>query len=79
MMRKVFVEVIVKYTKDGRKIPLKVIWEDGRKFSVDRVNDIRPAASLKVGGQGLRYQCRIEGKDTYLWLEDGKWFVEGKN
>ncbi len=77
-MSKVFVEVIAKFTKDGGKIPLTVVWEDGRRFDVDRVTDIRRAASLKAGGQGIRYRCRIKGKETYLWLEDDTWFVEGK-
>lgn len=77
-MRKVFVDVVVKYTKDGQKIPLALIWEDGRKYDIDRVTDIRRAASLKAGGQGLRYKCRISGRETYLWLEDDRWFMEGK-
>lgn len=78
-MSKIFVEVIAKFTKDGGKIPLTVVWEDGRRFDVDRVTDIRRAASLKAGGQGIRYRCRIKGKETFLWLEDDTWFVEGKS
>lgn len=78
-MSKIFVEVIAKFTKDGGKIPLTVVWEDGRRFDIDRVTDIRRAASLKAGGQGIRYRCRIKGKETYLWLEDDTWFVEGKS
>ena len=77
-MGKVFVEVVAKFTKDGGKIPLTLKWEDGRIFNIDRVTDIRRAASLKAGGQGTRYRCRISGKETYLWLEEDKWFVEGK-
>ncbi|MGE4282807.1 MAG: hypothetical protein AB7G87_03725 [Clostridia bacterium] len=77
-MRKVFVDMIVKFTHDGQKIPLTVIWEDGRKFSVDRVLNIAKAASLKVGGHGLRYKCRIMGKETLLWFEEDRWFVEAK-
>jgi hypothetical protein len=77
-MRKVFIDVIVKFTKNGTKIPLLVIWEDGRKFEVDKVLDIRRAASLKAGGQGIRYKCLIRGRETFLWLEDEKWFVEAK-
>ena len=77
-MKKVFVDVVVKHKKDGQKFPLTVIWENGMKYSVDRVLDIRRAASLKVGGQGWRYKCRIHGKETFLWLEDGRWFVEAK-
>ena len=77
-MRKVFVDVVVKHRKDGQKLPMTVIWEDGKKYIVDRVLDIRKSASLKAGGQGLRYKCRIRGRETFLWLEDGKWFVEAR-
>lgn len=77
-MGKVIVEVIARFTRDGAKIPLTVKLEDGRSFDIDKVTDIRRAASLKAGGQGTRYRCRISGKETYLWLEEDKWFVEGK-
>ena len=77
-MKKVFIDVIIKHTKEGSKIPLCVIWENGRNYSIDKVMDITKAASLKVGGQGLRYKCRIHGTETFLWLEEGKWFVEAK-
>lgn len=75
-MGKVFVEVIAKFTKDGRKIPLTVTWEDGRRYDIDIVMDVSRAASLKAGGQGMRYRCRIKGRETCLWLEEDKWFVE---
>jgi len=76
--KKVFTEVIVKYTMEGSKIPLCIIWEDGRKFKIDKVLDSRPAPSLRAGGQGMRYTCRIMGKDIYLWFEEGRWCVEGR-
>ena len=75
-MKKEYIDVITKYTSVGEIIPLSIIWNDGRTFTVDKVIDIRRAASLKVGGQGVRYTCRISGKEKYMWLEDGKWFVE---
>jgi len=79
-MKKIFVEVIVRYQADGTKIPLSIIWDNGREYIIDKVTDIKKAASLKVGGQGVRYKCRILGKETYLWLEaNERWFVEGKS
>ncbi len=77
-MAKVFVEVIAKFTKDGKKVPLIIKWEDGRCFDIDKVTDVRRAASLKAGGQGIRYRCTINGRETYLWLEEDKWFVDSK-
>ena len=38
----------------------------------------KKAASMKVGGHGLRYRCRVSGKEVYMFLEEGRWFMEGK-
>ena len=78
MAQKVLVEVIARFAIDGSIIPLYVIWEDGRKFEVDKVMDVRRAASLKAGGQGTRYTIRMRGKETYLFYDDLVWFMEGK-
>lgn len=56
--------------------PQTVRWEDGTVYEIDRVLDIRQAAALKVGGCGLRYTCRIRGQQTYLFLDEDRWFVE---
>jgi len=67
------------FTKEGEIFPIKFVWEDGRKYTVDKILDKRKAASLKVGGQGIRYTCRVSGKEIYMYLEDGnRWFIEGK-
>lgn len=78
MVAKKFVPVIAKFTEDGQITPLKILWEDGRVFSIDCILDIKPRASLKVGGQGIRYLCRIMNKDVYIYYEEPKWFVESK-
>ena len=73
---KTYVAVLAKFEPDGRLLPLQIEWEDGRVYSVDRVLDVRRAASLKAGGYGIRYTCRISGKETYLFYEKDRWFVE---
>ncbi len=78
-MTRTYVDVTAKFDALGNVTPLEVEWEDGRRFEVDRILDVRPAASLKVGGQGLRFTCRILGRETYLFLEDNnRWFVEAR-
>ena len=79
MRAKVYVEVYARYQREGGILPLKVVWADGRIFPIDKVLDIRPAASLKAGGAGLRYTCRIGRQETYLFLEENRWFVEARN
>ncbi len=78
---KKFVTVILKQDTDGRKRPLQIMWEDRdelQRFEITRLLQVCQCASLKVGGQGLRYTVEINGKRTYLWEEDNRWFVEAK-
>ena len=78
MSCKKYVEVTAKFDVDGTVVPLEIQWEDSTKFEIDRILDIRRAASLKAGGAGIRYICRIRGRVKYLWLEESRWFVEAK-
>ena len=78
MARRAYVKVIARHDEQGKVCPLEVEWEDGRRFEVDRLLDVRRAAALKAGGQGVRYTVRILGKETYLFEDEGRWFVEAK-
>ena len=84
---KVYVAVKADFRDDGVMLPREITWEDGKRYSIDRVVDIRQAAARKAGGQGDRYTVMIEGKRTYLFFERsaditgnniGRWFVERK-
>ena len=78
--RKVYVNVMCRYTAEGDVIPLRIKWPpDGRVFEIEKIIEIRKAASHIVGGQGYRFTCRIHGKEKYLFLEESKWFMEGKD
>ena len=78
MARKVYVEVTARFDVEGNITPLSVTWEDGTVYEIDRILDKRRAASLKAVGIGMRYPCRISGRQSYLYYEDPRWFVEGK-
>lgn len=78
-----YIEVIARFLsqEDAREraiVPLSIYWKDGREFPIDRVIDARPAASLRAGGYGIRFTVLIDGKQRFLWLEEGneRWFVE---
>lgn len=72
---KQYVEVYAKFDTEGNITPLAIKIGDD-KYEVDRIKDIRPAASLKSGGAGIRYTCSVEGRLTYLFLEETRWFIE---
>ena len=74
--KKKYVEVTARFDTDGRVFPLKILWEDGSSYFIDKVLDVRPAASLKAGGAGIRYTCRINMVERFLFLEESRWFVE---
>ncbi len=68
-------------------LPLTILWEDGRKYRIDRVSDIKQASAMRCGGQGDRYTIWVGGKQSYLYFERssslngsnvGRWFVERK-
>ncbi len=75
-MGKKFISIVAQFSEEGKVIPMTLIWEDGRKFSIDRIVDIRKVASLKAGGIGLRYDCFIHGKQVYLYKDEDIWFME---
>lgn len=69
-------QVNADFDLEGNIQPRAITWEDGRVFEIDRVLDARRAASLKAGGVGMRYICRIRGKEVKLFNEEGHWFME---
>lgn len=79
MARRVYVRVILEIDEAGKVQPRRVFWEDGRVFEVERVLDVRYAAATRAGGQGMRYTCRILGRDTQIFEDEGRWFVEARN
>lgn len=83
-MRKVYVQVKVEFTPEGQMRPRELVWEDGRRFEIDRVIGIKQAAEQKCGGQGDRYTIMVRGERKELFFERngsvvgdniGRWFV----
>jgi len=82
---KVYVAVKADFAVDGTLLPRVITWEDGEKFTIDKITDIRQAAAMKAGGQGDRYTILVHSKQSYLFFERstnltgnniGRWFVE---
>ena len=87
MDAKVYVAVNAAFDEDGRMIPKSLVWEDGRRYPIDKVTNICQAAAMKAGGQGDRYTIYVNGIQSYLFFERstqltgnviGRWFVERK-
>ena len=76
--RKIYVKVRADFTLDGRIIPLMLRPEDGPACRIDRILDVREASSLKAGGQGSRYTCRVGERTGLLFHDEPYWFIEGE-
>ena len=42
---KVYVNVMAEFTNDGRLLPRSFIWKDGHVYEIQKVTDVRRAAS----------------------------------
>ena len=74
---KIFVKVRADHLLDGTTRPLLFRAEDGPACRIDRVLDVREAPSLKAGGQGTRYTCRVGERTILLFYDEPYWFMEG--
>ena len=77
-IKKEYVSVIVKHDVDGNIRPLAISLNDNL-YEIDKVKQKCRAASLKVGGTGIRYTVVVNGRIIFLYDEEnGKWFLDSK-
>lgn len=68
---KVYVDVTAEFSAED------VLTLKSFRYEIQKVKDVRRAASLKAGGVGMRYTCVVNGRDSYLYFEDNNmWFME---
>ena len=72
--RKRYVEVEAEFLADGTVVPRAVAWHDGRRFPVRAVLGVRRCTSLKVGGEGVRYDV-LEARMAAMTPEERAAFV----
>ena len=75
---KIYVSARADHLLNGRIRPLMFRAKDGPVVRIDRILDEREAPSLKAGGQGMRYTCRVGEKQLYLFHDDVYWFIEAE-
>lgn len=73
-----YVKVRADHMLDGSIQPLMFRDDEagGVVCRIDRVIDVREGPSLKAGGQGTRYLCRVGDRRVTLYHDDLYWFVE---
>lgn len=76
--RKAYVTVNADIDQEGDFHPRLIHWKDGMVFEISEIKDKRRAKSEKVEGGGIRYTIIIGGRQSLLFHEGARWFVEAK-
>ena len=76
--RKEYVSVNLDVDKNGIISPRFICWPNGQIFQIEKLKYKCRATSAKVSGGGIRYTVIIRGRETFLFSEGNKWFVEAK-
>ena len=75
-----YVTVVARHELGGRIRPVAYQLPGASPVKIDCVTDERQAASLKSGGQGMRYTCKATvdevQSDVYLFHDEELWFME---
>lgn len=70
-----YLNVICECSKEGQLKPLYLRWDNGVLYKIDKVLEVRKAAS-QVGGNGILYRIMVQGKERKLFYELNRWFIE---
>lgn len=68
-MHKMYVNVVVHISDEGRIDPLSVIWPDGRVYRIDEILYRGQPGQLQKGAKTARYRVRFGRHETDLYLE----------
>ncbi len=68
-VHKLYVDVVMRLTDEGRTDPLAVIWPDGRSFRIDEIMKRGHFGPPIHGKQTASFRVRFGGHVTDLFLE----------
>lgn len=68
-VHKLYVDVVMRLTDEGRTDPLAVLWPDGRTFRIDEILARGHFGPAVHGAQTARFRVRFGGHETELFLE----------
>jgi len=73
-----YVCVTARIDEDGRTRPMSVQWWNGETYPIEKVISVCRRSYKRVGSDGICCTVIINGKETFLYHEDPRWFVEEK-
>lgn len=74
--RKQYVEVVATHYIDGSVRPQKIVLATGPVYEIEDSREATPGKAHTTGELVRRYVVKIKGKETYLYRDGERWFVE---
>lgn len=76
--RKQYVEVVATHYIDGSVRPQKIVLATGPVYEIEDSREAAPGKAHTTGELARRYVVKIKGKETILYRDGERWFVEMK-
>lgn len=76
--RKQYVEVVATHYIDGSVRPQKIVLATGPVFEIEDSREAVRGKARTTGELARRYVVKIHGKETFLYRDGERWFVEMK-
>ncbi len=76
--RKQYVEVVATHYIDGSVRPQKIVFAAGPVYEIKESRDAGRGKARTTGEIARRFAVKIHGKETWLYEDGGRWFVEMK-
>lgn len=77
-LRKQYVEVVATHYIDDSVRPQKIVLATGPVFEIEDSREAVRGKTRTTGELARRYVVKIRGKETFLYQDGERWFVEMK-
>ena len=74
--RKQYVEVVATHYIDGSIRPQIIVLATGTVCEIEDSREAAPGKAHTTGELARRYVVKIKGKETFLYRDGERWFVE---
>lgn len=72
-----YVEVCTRCQSDGLYVPVDIVWHNGQRFHIDRIDAARKNVHFATGGIGTCFSCWFREQHRIVGYETPeRWFVE---
>ena len=76
--RKQYVEVVATHHIDGSTRPQKIVFAAGPVYEIEEGREAGRGKAFTTGEIARRFAVKNRGKETWLYEDGGRWFVEMK-